>query len=141
MKDANHKTETLFGGRTVAVLHEDSSREEIKVHQLRLADYERAYAMLDDEMGLTAFCCGKEKGWVLTLQPESYELLQSAAREVNQRGFFSFAARRDEREREQQAGVFAAMAEMPAEAIEALAKAGGQKNGILPTPSPRPLRR
>src|ERR1022692_3142636 len=101
--DAIQKSETLFGGRDAQALHEDGSVQGIKVRQLRLGEYERAFALIEDEIAFTAFCCsgsgvspdpagtggGYERAWSLTLQPESYETLQLAAREVNEKGFFS----------------------------------------------------
>lgn len=51
---------TLFGGRTITgVLFTDGHTEDVRVRQLPLADYERAFACRDDEFALTALCCGE----------------------------------------------------------------------------------
>jgi hypothetical protein len=110
MNTNEQKIETLFGGRLIIVTHEDGGSEEVKVSQLRLADYDRAFLLIEDELGLTAVMCGKDKAWINTLQPESYDELQAVAREVNARGFFSFAERR-------QARLFNAMANFKPEAL------------------------
>jgi hypothetical protein len=142
-------SETLFGGRMVNVLYEDGAQETVKVRQLRLSDYERAYTLTGDEFAFTAFCClstgtnansaphGKE--WALTLQPESYELVQAAAREVNEKGFFSYASRRKRREEEAQRAMFDAMASLPPETLQLAAEIGVRRTAdTSPTQSPTP---
>lgn len=143
----NTKTQTLFGGRLVAFNFEDGTTGEVKVAQLCLADYEKAYALMHDEkdeIAFTAFCCfepepaqRKTRDWALTLHPESYELLQAAVQEVNAKGFFSFAARRRQQEQKAQEAMFAALANLPPETIQAAADLG--KSGLnSPTSVPRP---
>lgn len=129
------KLETLFGGRAVSVLHEDGSRTEIKVRQLRLADYEKAFVLMEDEFAFTAFCCQQSSAWITTLQPESYELLQAAAWEVNEKGFFAYAARRVAKAQAEQDRQMAQLARMSPEAIRVAAELG---QSISPTASPRP---
>lgn len=93
-EESLNKMETMFGGRVVKVVFEDNNTEEVKVRQLPLRDYDRAFAVIDDEIALTAHICGKSKDWALSLQPESYEALQEKAREVNGRGFFGWSERK-----------------------------------------------
>jgi len=145
MNTASPKTDTLFGGRLITVLHEAGTPEEIKVRQLRMADYERALPLLDDEIALTAFCCIPstpdprpfEKPWALTLQPESYEELQAAVQEVNAKGFFSYAARRSEKDRKAKEEIVRSMAAMPPETLKAVSE---MANSASNTSSPRPRR-
>ncbi len=90
------QNDTLFGGRILAVqIDETPSRfEEIKIVQLKLAQYEAAFMKFDSEFDLIAIMCGKDVKWVQSLTPESYEALYAAAQEVNARGFFVYADRR-----------------------------------------------
>jgi hypothetical protein len=89
--------ETIKGGRTITVQLADGGSAEVFVRQLPLGDYEAAFLLQDDEMGLTALICGKVKQWVLSLEPESYETLRTASEEVNAKGFFVYASRQNER--------------------------------------------
>src|SRR5689334_18664496 len=86
----------LKGGQSVEVMYEDDSSSEVFVRQLPLRDYESAFLKIDDEMEITALICGKDKAWVMTIQPESYEQLRKVALEVNEKGFFVYADRRKE---------------------------------------------
>lgn len=146
------KAETLFGGRIVPVAMIDGTALDIKVAQLKMADWEKAYTLLADEMAFTAFCCfdpeglRKTKQWLLGkppqhedgIMPESYELLQAAAREVNEKGFFSFATRRVAREAKENESMMAAMATLPPEAIKLAAEAGLKSTSLNSSPAPRP---
>lgn len=89
--------ETLLGGRTITVNKEDSSTEEVKVRQLPLREYEKAFLVYDDEFAFAALVCERSKEWAQTLSPESYEELASACQEVNAKGFFSYAQRQQKK--------------------------------------------
>ncbi len=151
MKNSTHQTQTLFGGQTVSVMHEDSSLSEVKVRQLRLADYEAAFRFLEDEIAFTAFCCSvgepetpKTREWALTLQPESYEELQAVSRLVNAKGFFAYADRRKVREQQNQERLFAAAATMPPEMLAEAMRLGArslESETQLPRPRPTPTSR
>lgn len=102
-------SDTFNGGRNVIVAKKDGSTETVFVRQLDLEEYPKVLqptkefpaGIYSDEFALTAFLCGKDKKWLFgappekkdALTPESYEQLQAAAWEVNERGFFSFANR------------------------------------------------
>lgn len=133
------KTTTLFGGRTVPVLQLDGAAAEVTVRQLPLGDYERAFALADDEIALTAFLCGQPKEWAYALAPESYERLQAAAQEVNAKGFFAWVGRRLQREQAQQQAMLAAMSSLPPDVLKAAIQAGQSISPTsLPKPPPRP---
>lgn len=148
MNTASQKSDTLFAGRVAAVLHEDGTHEGIQIRQLRLMDYEKAFQHLGDEFAFTAFCClpgdvasplsavaPKTKDWIETLQPESYELLQASVREVNEKGFFSYAARRQARAEQEQKRLIEQMAGLPPETLKIAAEIG---KSTSPTSLPRP---
>lgn len=145
-----HKSiETLFSGRTVEVLHLDGSKETIKVRQILIGQYPKAYGLMDDEFALTAYCCCdpeddsavKDVAWLTTLRPESYEQLQAAAREVNEKGFFSYASRQRKAVQEANAQMFANMAELPPEFLKMAIDLGSKADQRFVPPSPRPPRR
>lgn len=89
--------DTLNGGRVVTVVKADGSKEDITVRQLPLKDYSAAFAAFDNEMELVSVICAKDKNWVFTLAPDSYEELLLAVQAVNDKGFFAYAARQNER--------------------------------------------
>lgn len=97
------KTDTFLAGRLLNVQLLCGTTAEVKVRQLPLAEYERAFTLLDDEIALTALFCGQDKKWAETLTPESYEALHAAAGEVNRKGFFSWCARQVARASERRA--------------------------------------
>lgn len=145
----NEKNDTLLGGRLIpAVPFADGHTEDVRVRQLPLADYERAFACREDEIALTALCCesaspgdpastgAHARAWALTLTPASYEALYAAAREVNAHGFFAYAARRETREWEQ---LTAIAAQMSPDTLRAAISAGHQSTS--PTSSPGSPRR
>lgn len=146
----NTKMHTLFGGKLVTAKLEDGSTVEVRVRQLRLADYEKAFTLLSDEIAFTGFCCSSvpaesaqpamlDKNWALTLDPESYEVLRATAEEVNRGGFFAYADRRQINEQKNQERLFAAVNKLSPEALSAAAAAGQQLNGSAsPNSSPRP---
>jgi hypothetical protein len=97
----NSENQTFLGGAMLTVTYApkdglvtSAPTEEIKVRQLPLLEYERALPLLDDEFALTALFCSRDKAWIGTLAPESYEALLAKAREVNELGFFAYSRRR-----------------------------------------------
>lgn len=151
-----NQIQTLFGGKPATVLHEDGSSKEIRVRQLRLVEYERAFSLIEDEIAFTAFCCSHTAGpagdaatvpftkdWALTLQPESFEILQALVQEVNAGGFFSYASRRKAREQQQ---MMATLEKLTPEQMLVAAEIGGVKTSSgsatsLPRPRPTPKSR
>jgi hypothetical protein len=139
------ETDTLFGGRKVPVVYADGSSEEITVRQLPLAEYDRAFFLLEDEMSVVAYICGKAKQWLTghapqydkAVRPESYQLLQAAAWEVNAGGFFSYADRAVKRQLAQLNAL------KPDKFETALAKgaalARSPSENMSPGPQPRPV--
>src|SRR5262245_39305627 len=77
---------TLFGGRNVTVQFlkapgdQQLTKEEIRVRQLPVGEYEKAYGLIDDEIALTGYFCSQAKAWAESLAPESYEAVHAAAR-------------------------------------------------------------
>ncbi len=150
------KTETLLGGRSQSVCLEDGTILQVKVRQLRLDEYERAYPLLTDEFAFTAFCCSPgsvgpapsialvpyTRDWIMTLDPESYEALQLAAREVNAKGFFFYAQRRQAVDQAEADRQYQQFAELPPDIRKEFVETGlGMKErSTSPTPSPRPRR-
>jgi hypothetical protein len=143
-----NQIQTLFGGQLETALHLDGSTTAVKVRQLCLGDYDRAFRFMDDEIAFTAFCCidpeieaakPKSKDWALTLQPESYEVIHAAAESVNAKGFFVYADRRRVSEQQQQERLFMAMAALPPEALaEAMRQGARTLESQMPLPRPRP---
>ena len=147
------KSDTLFGGRLVpAVPFADGHTEDVRVRQLPLADYERAFAVRDDEIALTALCCesvapgatasggAHSRDWALTLAPAGYEALYAAAREVNAAGFFAYSARRETRERELLTANLQLAAQMSPDTLRAAIEAGQKSTSPSSSPgSPRRL--
>jgi hypothetical protein len=137
----NNTNTTLFGGRKAPVQFNDGRTEEITIRQLALRDYEKAFAVLDDEMALTALICGREKAWLLGskedgsdgITTDCYEALQVHIQEVNAKGFFVWSRRRAAKARQQMQENAALMAAMPPEAMRAAIEAGTKP---LPTSSP-----
>lgn len=140
------KTTALFGGKLVAVVFEDGTTNNISVRQLKLADYESAFAIADDEIAITAFCCRLPdpaakpftRPWALTLTPESYELLQATAQEVNAKGFFAYAERRKQKLSVENRDMLAAMGNLPPETLK-LAMELGRSASLTSSPRPRPI--
>lgn len=135
------KTDTLFGGRPMTAHLLDGNTVDLRVRQLPLRDYERAFALLDDEISLTAFCCdtGQPKAWAETLAPESYEDLRAVVEEVNAKGFFAWSARRLTKLAEQQQRMMEVAAILPPDALKLALDAGARLT--LPSSLPISLRR
>lgn len=136
---------TLFGGRLVTVRYGDNHTEDIRVRQLPVADYESAYKLLNDEIGLTALICGRKKEWLTAreesaaISPESYEALYLAAKEVNGQGFFVWSVRQAELDRVAQARMLSSIAHLPPEALNQIVAMGaGNISSTTLRTSPRP---
>ncbi|HEX3855968.1 MAG TPA: hypothetical protein VHY30_01585 [Verrucomicrobiae bacterium] len=105
--------ETLHGERKVPVAFADGqSATDFTVKQFRIGDYQKALALYADEIGLVAFACGKIKKEIESLEPESYERLHAAVQELNEKGFFVYAARQEKRGQEM-------ISAMPPEMVQA----------------------
>jgi len=142
-----NKNDTLHGGRNITVKFEPvadpaaeggfrkPAEESIKVRQVRIAEFPAGFELVKtkDEVGLVAFLCARQKPWVLTLQPESYEDILTAGREVNERGFFSFCRRRTEQEEAADASWIAKMTNLPPETLK-LAMEMGRKSTLPSLP-------
>lgn len=79
------------------LLREDGTTPiEMKVGQIKLAEYNRALAAVtaENEFALVAIACGTSEAAVKSLSPESYEVLLGTVYQANEKGFFSFARRR-----------------------------------------------
>jgi hypothetical protein len=159
MNTASQKSDTFFGGRSFSVTYEDGATEEIKIRQLKLAEYIPALPLLEDEIALAAFCCQRwtgsagtsplgppcKKDWLTgaapdyanAVRPESYEELQKQVREVNEKGFFSFAARRQESERRQKEELIRSMSALPPETLKTVGELASASRRS--SPSPRPI--
>ena len=86
--------QTLNGGVELSgVLGGSGEDEKVFVRQLPVKEYDRAFSLIDDEIGFVALACGKPKSWAESLSPESYEDVNEAVRKVNA-CFFAFAERR-----------------------------------------------
>jgi hypothetical protein len=121
--------DTLFGSRTLHVTFEDGRKAEIKISQFRLRQYQQAFPLLDDELGLVALASNNPRGVIEALHPASFEEAIKAVREVNAEGFFTFAERRMER------GA-ASMRNLPPEILERLLQAKRFPSPPLSPPSP-----
>lgn len=130
--------DTLFAGRLITVTLLDGTTAEFKVHQLSLAQYERAFALLDDEITLTAFICGHDLKWAENLKPESYEQVYAVAQEVNARGFFVWSQRRKQREQVVHERNLAAMAQLPPEVVKLAMQVGSASSSPSGSPGPQP---
>ncbi len=78
---------------SVSIILDDGTTSTVEVRQLPVKEYEAAFLLNDDELGLTAKFCGKIKDWIYTVSPESYESLVATSKEVNA-AFFGYATRR-----------------------------------------------
>jgi hypothetical protein len=106
----NTTIDTLHGGRKATVVFEDGRTEEVHVQQIKIGRYDELInptrqnpvPIFMDEVALTAAICGKPRQWITGKAPEfadgitpaCYELLRGLAWEVNQHGFFAYAARK-----------------------------------------------
>lgn len=81
------KTETLSGGTTLRVTHNDGTTSEILVRQLPVRDFERWLGVMDDEPRVVELFTERPEGWGDTLTPVSLELVVMEGERVN-RDFF-----------------------------------------------------
>jgi hypothetical protein len=137
--NTSEKTIALAGGKTVTLLIANGPDQNIFVRQLPLRDYDAAFKLLNDEIGLTAFCAlspadGKPmpKETLFDYSPENYEALFEAAKEVNANGFFLYSARRLRREEAENLHWARIASELPPETLKA--------GAISATSSPKPPR-
>lgn len=89
--------DTLFGSRTLPVTFEDGRTAEMVIKQFRVKQYQQAFPLLDDEMGLVALAAGCVRAEVEALHPKSFEHAYAALKEVNAEGFFIWSQRQMER--------------------------------------------
>lgn len=88
---------TLLNGVEVTVSKNDGSQEVVTVRQFKVKEYDSAFSKIDDEIGLVALAIDKPLDFVGEVSPESYEELQSKVREINEKGFFVYSSRKQER--------------------------------------------
>ena len=122
------KTTTLLGFHLLSVTLEDGTPAELKIRQIRVREYPVAFKHLDDEPALVGFACNQTKQQIENLSPESFEQALKKVKEVNEKGFFTYAGRK-----------LAVMAETLRNATpEMLDKfiAAGKAGSASPTPSP-----
>jgi hypothetical protein len=79
--------------KTVSVAFEGGRTEEMAVHEIKLKDYATAMKVVTDEFALVGLACGRPRTVITELTPASYELVQSAVWEANEKGFFAYAQR------------------------------------------------
>jgi len=89
----NTKIESALGFREVLVHLADAKPETWKIQQILIDRYQDGMKVLEDEVAMVAFTCGKTIKEVQALHPQSYEVLRAAVWEVNEHGFFRTAAR------------------------------------------------
>ncbi len=92
--------ETLMGGTSLEVELFDHANqvvvtETIKVRQLPIATYEKAFPSAGNELGMAALYADKPPEWVGRLVPSSYSNLVEQGRRVNA-DFFGFCDRQFE---------------------------------------------
>lgn len=92
---------TLNGGKTMTAKFIEGNEKEVTVKQITVGDYKKCFPMVDDEIELTGFVCGLMPPEMNLLTPESYEQLWAAVREVNEKGFFTYATRQLDRAQKQ----------------------------------------
>lgn len=138
MNPLDPKTIALNGGVQLAILLTEGREENVIVRQLPLADYERAFNVLADEIAFVGLLCGKDKKWALQLTPASYEQIHTLGKEVNEKGFFVFAGRRTE-SLAAQTGAMLAM--LPPETVKLALQTSGFTTSPTASPtSPSPRR-
>lgn len=141
MSNLDSKTITLNGGVPLVARLTEAREENVIVRQIPLADYERGFALVNDEIALAGFLCGKDKNWALQLMPETFEQVITLGREVNAKGFFAYATRRAVRESEANAAAMAALATLPPETLKLAVQLGADSTSRISSPtSPSPRR-
>jgi len=126
---------TLFGGRTITVRLEptapgaEPATETFTVRQFKLREYPALLPLLDDDIGLVSIAINKTREQTLAIMPDSFEELYKAMREANEKGFFTFAARRIEETTRMMAG-------LAPETIQAVMRASASSPQLQTTPPP-----
>lgn len=87
--------QNVTGNIELTVQLETTGPAVVTLRQLPLKEYERAFALIDDEIALAALIAGKDKRWALELAPDSYEEVREKGWELN-KGFFAYADRTNE---------------------------------------------
>ena len=123
--------DTLFGSRILKVNFEDGRDAEMTIHQLKLRQYQSAFPLLDDEIGLVALAAGTHRGVIEALHPKSFEAAWAALKEVNADGFFIWSERQMER------GA-AGMRNLPPALLEKLLASGKRSPSSPPSPPSPP---
>ena len=89
--------QALIGGIPVeGKLLKDEQPVSITVFQFTLKEYPAAFAASDDEFELVALAIRRDKEFVQSLLPETYELLLKTVEEINA-GFFVYADRQTDK--------------------------------------------
>jgi hypothetical protein len=90
------KNTTVFG-RPVYVYFDDGTHQQMTLRAIRLADYDQALVLVQDEISLVAYCLGKSREFITdeghAITPECFESLSEAVQEMNQ-AFVAYCARR-----------------------------------------------
>jgi hypothetical protein len=130
------KLNTLFGGSQMIVQidveSETPKTETVKVRQFKLLEYPALLPQMQDELQLCALAISKNRQFIESLKPESYEALQQAVRDINAKGFFAFAGRQADGGHALIAGLL--MHDVPPEKIQQMLTSLNRK-GISSTPS------
>jgi hypothetical protein len=119
--------DTLFGSRILKVQFEDGREAELTIRQFKLRQYQAAFPLLDDEIGLVALAAGTARGVVEAMHPKSFEAAYAAVKEINAEGFFIWSARQMER------GA-AGLRNLPPEMVERIIVAGKKPTSATPSP-------
>jgi len=145
--EAKAKMTALFGGQDLAIIYEDGTAETVRVRQLRIGEYEKAFPLIGDEFAITAFCtslsatpsqpCNKD--WILKLSPASYESLFATMQKVNGQGFFTFAARKQAAQEAESLRWMKNAAELPPEVLAAAMERGQTILSQTRSRQPRPI--
>jgi len=91
------------------------TEREFLLRPIPLKDYDKAWAAMDYEFSLAAVATGISRDQILELEPQEFERLIVAIREINANGFFAWSARRAARIAEAARANFEAIAALPPE--------------------------
>jgi len=91
--------ETLLGGMKTLVQFRDPkfAAEEVQVRQLAIEHYPELLKVMDDECAMVEMFCGKEKGWAVSLTPDSFERVITEGERLNGDFFSRWVQRRQKR--------------------------------------------
>lgn len=98
-------TDTLLGGRKINITFNDKTTREVTVRQITVGEYPGLFLKIDHEIALVATVCGIPPNEIGKVTPESYERLNAAVQEVNEKGFFAWSARQLQRAQKQMAAL------------------------------------